>query len=92
MTVKPTFGGPCSYVIGEEEKKEVMDVLESGYLFRYGSEDDPSFKKKVFTLEQEFSQLIGVKCSKRACIHKVNFQFIPYLYEIVKLSNINPFV
>jgi dTDP-4-amino-4,6-dideoxygalactose transaminase len=61
MTVKPTFGGPGSYVIGEEEKKEVMDVLESGYLFRYGSEDDPSFKKKVFTLEQEFSQLIGVK-------------------------------
>jgi len=50
MTVKPTFGGPGSYVIGEEEKKEVMDVLESGYLFRYGSEDDPNFKKKVFTL------------------------------------------
>jgi len=55
------FGGPGSFLIGEEEKEEVMDVLESGHLFRYGSEDDPNFKKKVFTLEQEFSQLIGVK-------------------------------
>jgi len=61
MKTEVSFGGPGAYVIGEEEKKEVMDVLESGYLFRYGSEDDPNFKKKVFTLEQEFSRLIGVK-------------------------------
>lgn len=61
MTVKPTFGGPGSYVIGEEEKREVMEVLESGYLFRYGSEDDPNFKRKVVTLENEFADFIGVK-------------------------------
>jgi len=33
--------GPGAFLIGEEEKKEVLDVLESGYLSRYGSEDDP---------------------------------------------------
>lgn len=61
MPVKPSFGGPGSYLIGEEEKQEVLEVLESGYLFRYGSEGDPNFKRKVYTLEQEFAQLMGVK-------------------------------
>lgn len=61
MVVKPSFGGPGAYLIGEEEKQESLDVLESGYLFRYGTEDDSNFKKKVYTLEKEFAQLIGVK-------------------------------
>lgn len=61
MAVRPSFGGPGAYVIGEEEKQEVLEVLESGYLFRYGSESDPNFKKKVYTLEKEFAELIGVK-------------------------------
>ncbi|NSW75275.1 MAG: DegT/DnrJ/EryC1/StrS family aminotransferase [Candidatus Atribacteria bacterium] len=61
MVVKPSFGGPGAYLIGEEEKQEILDVLESGYLFRYGAEDDPNFKKKVYTLEKEFAQFIGVK-------------------------------
>ena len=61
MKIKPTFGGPGSYVIGEEEKREVMEVLESGYLFRYGSEDDPNFMQKVATLENEFANFIRVK-------------------------------
>jgi len=55
--------GPGSFLMGEEEKKEVLDVLESGYLFRYGSEDDPAFKRKVATLEKEFAKYIGVKHS-----------------------------
>ena len=59
--IKPTFGGPGNYVIGEEEKREVMEVLESGYLFRYGSENDPNFKQKVVTLENEFADFIKVK-------------------------------
>jgi len=52
--------GPGSFLIGEEEKKEVLDVLEKGYLFRYGSEDDPNFKHKVATFEKEFAKYIGV--------------------------------
>ncbi len=54
-------GGPGSYLFGEEEKREVMDVLESGYLFRYGQADDPRFKRKVATFEKEFTETIGAR-------------------------------
>ena len=50
--------GPGAFLIGEEEKKEVLDVLESGYFFRYGSENDPNFKHKVATFEKEFAPRI----------------------------------
>lgn len=49
-------GGPGSYMFGEEERNEVLDVLESGYLFRYGSEQDPKFKRKVVQFEDEFKK------------------------------------
>ena len=52
--------GPGMELIGEEEKREVMEVLESGYLFRYGSEDDPRFKAKVWKLEQEVAAMVGL--------------------------------
>ena len=52
--------GPGAFLIGEEEKKEVLEVLEKGYLSRYGSEDDPMFKHKVATFEKEFAKYIGV--------------------------------
>lgn len=52
--------GPGMELIGEEEKREVMEVLEAGYLFRYGSPDNPAFKAKVYQLEQEVAKLIGV--------------------------------
>jgi dTDP-4-amino-4,6-dideoxygalactose transaminase len=55
------MAGPGAYSFGEEEKKEVMDVLSSGYLSRYGSLEDPNFKHKVYTLEEEFSQHVGAK-------------------------------
>jgi dTDP-4-amino-4,6-dideoxygalactose transaminase len=51
--------GPGMELIGEEEKKELLEVLESGYLFRYGSPDNPAFKAKVYTLEQEVAKLVG---------------------------------
>ncbi len=53
--------GPGAYLIGEEEKKEVLDVLESGYLVRYGKEDDSDYKRKVYLFEKELSRFIGVK-------------------------------
>ncbi len=55
------MAGPGAYLFGDEERKEVMDVLESGYLSRYGQESDPRFKHKVVTLEQEFAKKMGVK-------------------------------
>jgi len=52
--------GPGSELIGEEEKKEVLEVLEAGRLYRYGSSDDPGFKAKVSKLEREVAQRMGV--------------------------------
>jgi len=55
------MGGPGFYLYGEEEKRELLDVMESGYFFRYGRENDPAFKRKVATLEKEFAEYSGVK-------------------------------
>jgi len=47
-------------LIGEEEKQALLEVIESGYLFRYGSPTDPAFKAKVYQLEQAVTQRMGV--------------------------------
>jgi dTDP-4-amino-4,6-dideoxygalactose transaminase len=52
--------GPGFYWMGDEERREVEDVLSSGYLFRYGRLDDPAFKAKTYTLEREFARRCGV--------------------------------
>jgi dTDP-4-amino-4,6-dideoxygalactose transaminase len=48
--------GPGAYWFGNEEIEAVMEVIKSGYLFRYGSENDPKFLHKVSTLEKEFAK------------------------------------
>jgi len=53
--------GPGRYWIGEEERREVMDVLDTGSVFRYGDLTDPKFTHKVYTLEQEFAKYCGAK-------------------------------
>lgn len=55
------MAGPGSRRIGREELREILDVMESGSLFRYGSLDDPAFKHKVYTLEREFAARCGVR-------------------------------
>ena len=52
--------GPGMELLGEEEKQELLEVIESGYLFRYGSPDDPAFKAKTYKLEQEIARQVGV--------------------------------
>ena len=54
-------GGPGSYVLGEEEKKELLDVLESGRLFRYGVPGVDGFKHKVVSFEEKVAEVIGLK-------------------------------
>ena len=50
---------PGGLEIGEEEKKELLEVIEHKYLFRYyGPEDFPS---KVRQFEVEFAKKVGVK-------------------------------
>ena len=48
-------------LFGQEERKEVMDVLDSGVLFRYNHDAQRNgiFKAKIF--EQEFSTYLGAK-------------------------------
>jgi dTDP-4-amino-4,6-dideoxygalactose transaminase len=55
------MAGPGSQWIGQEEIREVLEVLESGRLFRYGDLDDPGFKHKVYSLEREFAARCGVR-------------------------------
>jgi dTDP-4-amino-4,6-dideoxygalactose transaminase len=52
--------GPGAFWFGKEEMDAVIEVMESGYLFRYGSENDPKFLHKVSTLEKEFARYCNV--------------------------------
>jgi len=52
--------GPGAFLFGKEEVDAAMEVLQKGYLFRYGSEDEPNFLHKVYTLEKEFSDYCRV--------------------------------
>lgn len=53
------MSGPGAYWIGKEEMDEVMEVMQAGYLFRYGNENDQKFLHKVSTLEKEFARYCG---------------------------------
>jgi dTDP-4-amino-4,6-dideoxygalactose transaminase len=55
------MSGTGSRWIGREEFEEIREVMESGYLFRYGSLDDPDFQHKVYSFEREFAARIGVR-------------------------------
>jgi len=55
------MAGPGSHWIGQDEVRELLEVMSSGYLFRYGGLDDPRFKHKVYSLEQEFASRCGVR-------------------------------
>jgi dTDP-4-amino-4,6-dideoxygalactose transaminase len=51
-------------LIGEEEIQEVLEVMRSGYLYRYppnGTDSDPRFLGKVHKLEGEIARLSGVR-------------------------------
>lgn len=51
--------GLGAYLVGAEEKRHVAEVMERGYLSRYGTEDDARFRRKVVTLEQQFAERSG---------------------------------
>ena len=53
--------GPGAYWIDKEELEAVIEVMKGGYLFRYGSENDPKFLQKVSILEKEFARYCNVK-------------------------------
>jgi 8-amino-3,8-dideoxy-alpha-D-manno-octulosonate transaminase len=51
---------PGFEVFGDEERKEVQDVLETGVLFRYGFDQARKGHWKARTFEVEFSKRLGV--------------------------------
>ena len=51
--------GPGFEWIGKEEEEQVLEVLRGRWLFRYGDEKDPTFKRKVKTLEEEVDASSG---------------------------------
>ena len=53
--------GPGNDLIDEAEVEAVTRVLRSGYLGRYGPDDDPAFGAEVLTLEQSVAALVGVR-------------------------------
>ncbi len=55
--------GPGFFLAGEEERREVEEVLQTGYLSRYGRDDDPLFRKKVIRLEEELSRAVETRYS-----------------------------
>ena len=54
-------GGPGAFMIGDDEKKAVLEVLENKRLFRYGTVDDPNFLGKVWSFEENVQKYLGVK-------------------------------
>jgi 8-amino-3,8-dideoxy-alpha-D-manno-octulosonate transaminase len=48
-------------LFGDEERKEVMDVLDTGILFRYGHDSQRNGVWKAKAFEQEFSAYLGAK-------------------------------
>ena len=51
---------PGTELFGDEERKEVMDVLETGILFRYGFDGPRKGIWKARTFEEEFAEYHGV--------------------------------
>ena len=50
---------PGFEVFGEEEKREVMQVLENSVLFRYGFEEQRGEQWKVRQFEEAFARYTG---------------------------------
>lgn len=55
------MAGPGFELIGAEEIAEVLDVLRGGWVYRYGAEDNPNFKAKVWSFEKAMAEYVGVK-------------------------------
>ena len=53
--------GPGLELIGQEEIDQVVDVLRSGHVARYGDDNDPTFLAKVQQLEREISARSSVR-------------------------------
>jgi len=52
--------GPGALLFDEEERRELLEVMEQGYLHRYSDDDDVTFKHKVYDFELELAKYMGI--------------------------------
>ena len=50
---------PGFEIFGEEEKKEILEVLDTGVLFRYEFPNERKGVYKVRTFEEKFAPIAG---------------------------------
>ena len=55
------MSGPGLHLVGQEEIDEVLDVLRTRHLYRYGPADDPTFGAKTRHLEEAVAARSGVE-------------------------------
>lgn len=55
---------PGFEIFGEEEKKQIGDVLDTGVLFRYEFDQQRQGVYKVKEFEEKFAQYTGAKCAQ----------------------------
>jgi dTDP-4-amino-4,6-dideoxygalactose transaminase len=53
--------GPGIELVGAEEMAEVLEVMQSGFLSRYGPADNPAFLAKTHRLEVEMAEYLGTR-------------------------------
>lgn len=46
-------------LIGEEERHALLELIEGGYIYRYGDPANPKFQQQVWHLEREFEAYTG---------------------------------
>jgi 8-amino-3,8-dideoxy-alpha-D-manno-octulosonate transaminase len=52
--------GPGFDLIGADEIERVLDVLKSGWIYRYGQDDNPNFRAQVWQFEKAMAELTHV--------------------------------
>jgi dTDP-4-amino-4,6-dideoxygalactose transaminase len=74
--------GPGMEMIGEEEKEALLEVISEGYIYRYGSENDPRFKKKVWQLEEDFAEYAGVPAHHAVAVNSGTSALLSCLWAL----------
>ena len=52
--------GPGFDLIGADEIERVLNVLQSGWIYRYGQDDNPNFRAQVWQFEKAMAELTRV--------------------------------
>jgi 8-amino-3,8-dideoxy-alpha-D-manno-octulosonate transaminase len=71
---------PGFEIFGDEEKKQVADVLETGVLFRYGFEGVRNGHFKALEFEKKLCEITGARYS-HLCSSGTASMSVPFLFS-----------